>query len=275
MPTNTAPTGRHPLPGNTPDIHSGDPTAPTTSGNSAAQSDGQATALSGIEIPHLMADADGGFAPALPSVSSRKIALRSKASKRGALVTYFGQRRAVVFESHLELMVALILLRLPGIVDLIDQPPAVHFVDLDGVVHPHTFDYLAVFADGRRAAVAVKPEERAARVDLRFTLELIASQNSDFADTFHLLTESDFSRAEVSNARLMHHIGYERDVAVDAIVGRLASSLSGTCTIADIVRASGAGGRAYRSVVRFLAHGKLSLRSSGHIRYSSVVGKAA
>jgi hypothetical protein len=228
-----------------------------------------------IVIPHLEPANDGGFVPALPSVATRKIALRSKASKRGALVTYFGERRAVVFESHLELMTALMLIRIPGVVDLVDQPPAVIYVDYDGVVHRHTFDYLVAFADGRRWAVAVKPYERAVKKNLVSTLGLIATQNPAFADQFHLVTEKNFSRTQVSNALLMHHISYEVDQQVDAIVGRLVASMSGTCTIADLVTAAGAGSRAYRSVVRFLARGTLSLKSGGHIRYSSIVGKAA
>jgi len=229
----------------------------------------------GPVIPFLVPDADGAFTPTLPSVASRKIALRSKASKRGALVTYFGQRRAVVFESHLELMTALMLLRLPGITDLIDQPPAVTYVDFDGVAHKHTFDYLVGFADGRKWVVAVKPFAKAVNTNLHSTLELIAAQNRAFADQFHLITEKSFSRTQVSNARLMHHIGYEVDIEADAIVGRYVSSLSGTCTIGDVVKASGVGARGYRSVVRFLAWGKLGLKSGGHIRYSSVVGKVA
>ena len=228
-----------------------------------------------ITIPHLEAANDGGFTPTLPSVASRKIALRSKASKRGALVTFFGERRAVVFESNLELMTALMLLRLPGIVDLIDQPPAVTYVDFDGVIHKHTFDYRVVFADGRRWAVAVKPYERAVKTMLQTTLELIASQNENFAHQFHLVTEKSFSRTQVANARLMHHISYEVDETTDGALDKLVSSMSGTCTIGDLVATLGAGARGYRAVVRFLANGTLHLKSAGRIRYSSIVGKVA
>lgn len=244
---------------------------PDSSRDFQPESSADGTAV-GHHIPFLVPDAEGAFTPALPSVASRKISLRSPASKRGALVTHFGQRRAVVFESHLELMTALIILRLPGLVDLIDQPPPVEYVDLDGAVHSHTFDYMPVFSDRTKWAVAVKPHHQAESKGLATTLELIATQNANFANQFHLVTEKCFSASQVSNARLMHDISYESDPEVDARLDKIVASMSGICSIEALVNTCGAGARAYRAIIRFLAHRKLFLKSAGRIRYSSMVG---
>jgi hypothetical protein len=216
------------------------------------------------------------FETTLPSIASRKIPLRGKFSFRGAIAAKInGRRRSIVYESRLELKVSYIVLSKKGIVDLIDQPPPVSYIDFDGKSRTHTFDYLAIADDGKRFAVAVKPNAKVDTLEFRRTLQLIRAQWGDYADDLLLITESSFTAAEADNAELFFHIGGEVDDEADQTMMSLIDSLNATCSIGALVKASGLEGRAFRSIVRLIAHHRCRHVGRERISYATLVAQNA
>jgi len=217
--------------------------------------------------------------PPRPSRATRQIALRSKRSFRGALVSPFNdcpEGRSVVFDSRLELKTLLVILARTDIVDLWDQPPAVSYVDTTGKRCTHVFDFLAIRTGGRKSAIAVKPVELAERLKFRETLTLIARQlPPGFADEVVLVTERTLTREEVYNAEMFHAFRRHRWPEVDAAVAQIIDSLEGLVLIGNIVRATGFGGRAFRSVVLHIADGHLEQIGRGVIDYDTRVKRRA
>jgi len=218
-----------------------------------------------------------GYIPTLPSRASRAIPLRTRSSFRGAFVTTFGGvRRAVVFESRLELLTAYLLVTSAGVVDIWDQPTPIEYVDGDGEVRRHTADYLVTMSDGRKVLVAVKPAGSATRHDLRTTLGLIRAQMPmSFADEIVLVTDRSFSREQAENAELIHHIGGETDDEADLVLTGLIATLQANTTIGALVQASGLEGRAYRSIIRLIGQGFCHQVGKGHLRYDSRIARSA
>ena len=215
------------------------------------------------------------FTPTLPSRASRHIPLRSRGHFTGALVTYFNREfRAVVFESRLELRVAYLWSTRPDVVDLIDQYPAIHYLDANGQVRYHILDYVAVMRNGRKIGLAVKPSDSARRHDLVRTLKRVMAHANGAVDEIRLVTEKSFSLEAADNAELMHFMGSEVDDEADAIVGSLIQKLTGTTTIESVVNASGLEGRAFRSIVRLIARRVCRQVTPGHLRYPTQIAKA-
>jgi hypothetical protein len=194
--------------------------------------------------------------PTLSTVASRLPALRSRGSCRGFAVF---ENRCVVFESHLELVTLYLLAMMPDVVQIIDQPSAITFVDDDQIVRRHTFDFLIVLKDGTRILVAVKPAEKVARSGIGRTIELIAGQiGPGIADRIIVITDNDFTRVDRFNAQqafeCMRFPIPEHDEAIERITG----DMLGSVKIADLVEASGLGGLGFRAVIRCIARGVLA-----------------
>jgi len=193
--------------------------------------------------------------PTKPSFATRFPALKSRGSCRGFAVY---QDRAVVFESHLELMVLFILALLPNTAAVIDQPPAVTYTDDNGCLRRHTFDYLVIGHDSTRALVAVKPAAKVAESGIQRIVQLIAEQlPRGTADTVHLITDAHFSYADRFNAVQAFEccrfpIGEHHDA-----IANLASQLLGAVRICDLVDASGLGGMGFRAIIRAMTYGLL------------------
>jgi hypothetical protein len=84
-------------------------------------------------------------------------ALRQAKTARGHTIF----RDTVVYhESELEHRVSTILQTYRGLARLISQYPKVEYVDAEGVVRQHTFDYFIELDDGTRIAIAVKYERK-------------------------------------------------------------------------------------------------------------------
>ena len=133
------------------------------------------------------------------SVASRRPAKKSRGSFRGALVNP-RTNREIVFESTLERDLAYILPTLPTVVGVRDQVGPVEYVDEDGVVHQHTFDFVADHEDGTSTAIAVKPARRVERSGVQKTLDLIRDQRTDVADRFVVRTGDHITRDRAANA---------------------------------------------------------------------------
>ena len=211
------------------------------------------------------------FEPTLPSRASRHIPMKTKGSVRGAFVMQLDKPRSVVFESHLELKTALILLSKEHIIDLIDQPPPISYTDVDGKIRSHTPDYMVVLANGKRVVVAVKPMAAVERLNFRQTLGLIKAQMGDYADDLILVTDQSFTRAEADNAELLHEVRAEVDEEADEQLFRLIESLNSSCSIGQLIAASGLGGRAFRSIARLIAKHRCRLVGNDRISYRSMV----
>lgn len=202
-----------------------------------------------------------------PSRASRKIALNSKGSVRGFFVTC---EQETWYESELEYKVALALLARPDVRDIVDQPPAITYVDDHGKERQHTFDWLAV--TDKKYLISVKPSALVAKSGIERILELAARQVSPkIADYVVLVTEQKLSLIDNHNAELIHLARRGIYPNEDAKVAKIAKRLRGTATIASVVEASGLGGSGFNAVVRAIADGRLVLAAPCTIDYAASV----
>ncbi|MGF7054752.1 hypothetical protein GGC47_003956 [Bosea sp. OAE752] len=218
----------------------------------------------------ISASAEVAWIPPLPSSATREVHAPSKGACRPSIVG--GARaREIRCESGLEKKAALFLLTHPHVTGLREQPPPVEWLDMAGVRHRHTFDFLADLKDGRRLAVAVKPQAIAERNRFSEQLSMIAAQVPvTFADGILLLTDADLPRDLVADAALMHQARRAPDPEVDNLMLSLATQHHAV-SIAELVRASGLGGVAFRSLVRMISVGALNRLDGGRIGYPTRV----
>jgi hypothetical protein len=140
------------------------------------------------------------WVPPAESEASRHILSKTTASARASLANEASNRRMNA-ESLLEVRAMLILLARRDVRKLSEQPKAVWFTDVDGTERSHTFDLLAVFANGCRVAYAVKPRRRIRNSRLDAKIELIRRQSLGYiADKAVILTEQELSRPRTYNA---------------------------------------------------------------------------
>ncbi|WP_315810672.1 hypothetical protein [Bradyrhizobium sp. SZCCHNR3107] len=192
--------------------------------------------------------------PTQSSVASRFPALKSRGTCRGFVVY---QNRVVVFESHLELIAFFLLSLLPTTATIFDQPTAVDYRDGEAR-HRHTFDFLVINHDGKRAMIAVKPAVQVRKSGINRILRLIAEQiPAGIADSVHLITDADFTYADRYNATQAFDCSRFPNVEHDNAVNLLMAELVGAVRIVDIVNASGLGGMAFRAVIRLITSGVL------------------
>ncbi len=194
--------------------------------------------------------------PAKPSTASRKVAITGKFSAKGA--TRAHDDRILLEESKLELDAVTMFLADRCIVKVEDQPPAIDYVDHDGVFHRHTFDFKLTLASGKRVAVIVKPSRRADRLDFKLQTSCIARDTPrDFADKVILLTEHEITERRVADAEFIlaarRIVDPEADHAVDVII----PTLNGAIALGDFGTITGLAGRAIGAAVRAIDSGRL------------------
>lgn len=215
----------------------------------------------------------------LPEASraTRKVSFRSRTSVRGIVPVWLEAQqcaRRVVFESKMELIFILLATTSGDVMDLWEQPPAVPYRDASGKERRHVFDFLITMADGRRFAVAVKPQERVIARGFEHELGLIRRQMPvSFADDVILFTDAHYSTADALNALRFHELSKQPDPEADRAISSVASSLSGALNIADLCALTGLAARAYRAAFRAIMTGKLKSLSSGPIQLSTIVMK--
>lgn len=218
---------------------------------------------------------DASFTPPAASTASRTITLRSKGSLRGSLVTTTDHRQ-LTYESSIERNAAHLLLARRDVVRLEDQPPAVAIVLPDGTPSHHTFDFRVHLVDGRRIAIAVKDEERAAKYDLEGFLRHIAPQiPRDFADGLALMTERRMSPVSIANACLLHAVRRDPPSMADAAIRDIVGTITGDACIGDLVARSGHGAAGFRAVVRLIGTGDIVLVRDERIGHASRVAAAS
>jgi hypothetical protein len=204
-----------------------------------------------------------------PSRASRKISLHSKGSVRGF---DFIDGRKTWYEAELEWKCGLVAKLLTEVVDIVEQPPAVTYLDEDGNERRHTFDWLVVKADGTKWLFAVKPAALVEKSGIERIIDLIASQiPRSTADFITLFTEHKLTAVDLFNAELVHHVQKDEFPDDDAVVAKLVKRLRGTVTIASLVERSKLGGYGFNAVVRAVADGRLRLVEYRKIDYDAVV----
>lgn len=220
--------------------------------------------------PAMSYSSESSFKRPLPSKATRKPPARSKASSRGH-VTGGGPPsgsppRLRYFESKREQDVLYLLLARPDVVDIWDQPPPVFYHDANGRKRSHTFDFLITLSSRKRIAIAVKPDAIAERQGFRETLQCIrAATPLSFANEIVLITERSYCPSAARNAQKLHDFRRTPDPEADGSIGTLVRGLSGPTTIAELVEASGLGGRAFRAAFRAIYAGILRALEPGDI----------
>ncbi len=220
-------------------------------------------------------DDDDFYCPPSPTVAGLMFPARSKLTVRGftLAMTPAEQRwRQIISASQGERETCLLSLAMPDLWNLIDQPKPVSFVDVDGRQRTHRFDYLAVFKNGRRVAIAVKPAERVERLKFKATLQAIKRDLPiGFADQVALVTERGRHKVEVRNAELLNFFRRCADEEADNVVVDLINGLLGEVSINDLIEKSGLGARAFRAAFRAIYAGRLIANTRENISINSIV----
>ena len=215
------------------------------------------------------------FQPPLPSRATRFPSLRSKASLRGTMVMLLpadDHPRCRVFESNLEKNTLYLLGARRDVHDIWDQPPAVKFLDADGKMRDHTFDFRVALTSGELVAIAVKPWARVVQTDFKTELAYVqAMMPLAFANRVILVTERSLDKTEVRNAAMFHEFRQHEDAEADKVVDAITADMTTPTAINDIVTQSGLGARAFRAIVNAIYRGRLSANRRAEINYAAVV----
>ena len=210
---------------------------------------------------------------AAQSTAQRKINRHSREHATGQLVFGPGAGRVVHLESHLEMCWCLTLMAKSNTADLREQVKF-DWVNENGELRPHWFDFVVTELDGARTAYSVKPQ---ARVSERFLNEMscIAGQarQSGFVDDVRLLTDENLDRIDLFNAKLF--FAYRRpEPEADQLAREIHDAMSGVCKLGELVAGFDAAGDGFRAFVRLLQSGHLKLVKHEQISLNSNVFKA-
>lgn len=214
-----------------------------------------------------------------PSIATRTIAKRSRASSRGALVTRLpvsDADRVLQFESTLEERVLYLLLARQDTVDIWDQPPAIRYTAPTGHNRSHTFDYLVFAESGQRTAVVVKPHQRAIATAFRKEIAAIrAALRKDFADRMVLITDAHFTRDEALNAQRLHRFRRCITPADNELlcVALDSEHLTFPATVQEIMDVVGLGGRGFQCIFPAFYDGRLVTDLSEEVTLQSRVAQ--
>lgn len=196
-------------------------------------------------------DYGGPYFPPAKTRATRMYPARSRASGRGFVIAKLRGSviwRQFIFESHLERKCLLVLLSQHRVVDIWDQPPQITYETRTGRAKYHTFDFLVTLDDGKKVAIAVKPDGMVAQngFDQEFTL-IKAQTAKQFADDVFLITDSSFSAAEARNAELLHMFRQADDSEADVAVQQILRGMNGEMSLGQVVATAGLQGRAFRA----------------------------
>lgn len=215
---------------------------------------------------------DQSFRPPLPSLRTRSWNRKTEFCCRESYVS--PDDREVHCESGLEGKALLALLADPRVVRVVEQPPAVSYVDDRGVRRSHTVDLLATLRDGTRIAVLVKPKAKAARVDLERLIEMLRTQvPRSFADRWMHLDESHLRRDIVDRGQMILRVRLDGPFGDDPAVERVARVVDRPMRVADAVTAAGPAADLW-AVVRLVADGHLQTPGSVRLDMDTTVAPA-
>ena len=199
-------------------------------------------------------DDDDFYRPPAKTTAGLMFPARSKQTVRGftlAKLPAENEWRQIISASQGERETCLLALADPQLWNLHDQPTPVSYTDVDGRQRTHRFDYLAHYRDGRKIGLAVKPVDRAEKLNFRETLKAIRRDlPKGFADGVYLVTECNRHPKEVLNAQLLNFFRRCEDVEADALVAERVAGLSDELSISDLIKPLDLGARGFRAAFR-------------------------
>ena len=218
-------------------------------------------------------DCDGGLVPPAPSRAWRKIPTASRGynvidvvadlpADRDRGLTW---GRIICCNSLTEAAFLYVSLARRGVYDIEEQLPPIEYVDIDGQLRSHIFDFRVTYADGRREAIAVKPAKLVEKYRFNATLARIAAATPrSFANRVSLVTDASVDPIEAHNGRMVH--GFRRpDPEADTKARDVVLGLVGSASLADLVAAIGMGARGLRACVRLIGSHVLELTARERI----------
>ncbi|MGV1951081.1 hypothetical protein ACQZ44_09655 [Agrobacterium vitis] len=150
---------------------------------------------------------------------ARNVPVKHMLKTNGASVF---DNRQVQHESELEQQVSAVIQARHGIVEVRSQFPKVTYVDFEGKVREHIFDYWARFKNGFRLAIAVKYERDKAELDPVFAG--LQKQHRALFDDMRIMTERHATKDDFRNAKT---ILWSREFHDEGHVRTLLSELHG------------------------------------------------
>lgn len=218
---------------------------------------------------------DDFYRPPAPTTAGLMFPARSKQTVRGFTLAKTPAEkhwRQIISASQGERETCLLTLAMPNLWNLFDQPKPVSFVEVDGRQRTHRFDYLAEFKCGERVAIAVKPLDRARKLNFKASLKAIKRDlPAGFADKVVLVTERERHRVEVRNAELLNFFRRCPDTEADSVISDLTNRLFGEISLTELINKSGLGARAFRAAFRAIYAEKLIANTRELISTNSIV----
>jgi hypothetical protein len=199
------------------------------------------------------------------TTATRKLTTPSRGHSRGFVMDPISDRQ-LVFESMLECSLAQILVADRRVAMIEDQPAAVSYLDDDGRLRRHTFDFRVTTRTGKRIAIAVKPSRRVERSGLPRILQQIQMQTGNaFADHFLIRTEKLLTANRRFNADFVIRSLRARNDGDVETVRAIVRSLNGTIEMRDVVGMSGLGARGLCAIACLVYEGVLEIQGTERI----------
>lgn len=209
----------------------------------------------------------------LSSLASREMTLHSAISVHGYLPI---DGRIVWYESVLERCCAMLARLRPDVTEIAEQPPAVTYVDDQGVRRSHIFDFRFTTTSLGRVLMAVKPSALVAKSGVDRTVELVREQiPPSEADAVGLFTEKKLGAVDLFNAEVVNLATRDPWPEDDAVLDKILRKLKGETTIGDLAAASKLGGYGFDAVVRAIDAQKLRLVEYAKLDFDAVVSRPA
>lgn len=214
------------------------------------------------------------FIPARPpSLASREMTLHSAISVHGYLPI---DGRKVWYESILERCCALLARLRPDIAEIAEQPPAITYIDDNGMPQSHVFDFKFTTTSIGRVLMAVKPRALVLKSGVDRIVELVREQlPPSVADGVGLFTEEMLSAVDLFNAEAVNLATRDSRPEDDAALEKVLRKLKGETTIGDLAEKSKLGGYAFDAIVRAVDARKLRLVEYGKLEFDAVVTRSA
>lgn len=207
--------------------------------------------------------------------STRNISERSRGRtfvETGAFRPHGGEGQKVVFDSLGEFDAFTTTSALYPVADMVEQPPAIEYVDADGRERRKVVDQLYTLTDGSRFAAEIKPAKRARAQKLEEQLGYVAAaMPDDFADCLVLITEENYDQWEALNARRLLAYRREDDPEAAKIIEDLAAQIRLPITIGELISQADIGGRAWPEIFKAIYSGTLRPIEDGIIDLDMLV----
>ncbi|MCE0505027.1 hypothetical protein LR948_06670 [Roseivivax sp. GX 12232] len=218
----------------------------------------------------MMRTTDGGVTMPERVEAARKTAVGAREHATGQVTMDPDEGYTVGLDSNTEMKWMLVLLARPNVAGLESQV-LFEWLQPDGKVGKHFFDFRVVMNDGMRVAIMVKSEDRRNQPKVQNELADVATRvPRGFADRVLVVTERDLDPVEYFNAEMMHEMR-RPDLDADAAARRLLFEIVGAVRVQDLVDAIGLGARGFRAVVRLLRSHELELTLNVRITHEAYV----